>query len=91
VQSAPPETVSAAMTSELPDEMSIQKALKNLGLYQGELDGKVGPKTREAVREFQKQNNLVADGKVGSKTWSLLKKGLEQAPAGTASQPSVSQ
>ena len=64
---------------ETPDPSMIQKALKNLGLYQGEVDGKMGPKTKRAIKEFQKQNNLQADGKVGSKTWALLKNSLESS------------
>jgi peptidoglycan hydrolase-like protein with peptidoglycan-binding domain len=63
--------------SDTPDEISIQKALKNLGLYSGEIDGKVGPKTQQAIVEFQTRNGLVADGKVGAKTWAVLKKALE--------------
>ncbi len=67
--------------SEKPDGELIQKVLKYLGLYNGAIDGKIGPKTKEAISEFQKQNDLSVDGKVGPKTWALLKKALEQAPA----------
>ena len=77
------EGAAISASTETPDEMSIQKALKNLGLYQGEVDGKVGPKTKEAIKEFQTKNNLTADGKVGPKTWAILKNALEQAPATT--------
>lgn len=74
----------AVFLPDTPDPQSIQKALKNLGLYQGEVDGKVGPKTKEAIREFQKKNSLEADGKAGPKTWAILKRALEQ-PAGAQS------
>lgn len=68
------ETVQETQSSQsLPDAMAIQTALKNLGLYEGEIDGKIGPKTKEAIREFQSKNNLTVDGKVGPKTWALLK------------------
>ena len=60
-----------------PDAIAIQAALKNLGLYTGKIDGKIGPKTKEAVREFQRQNGLAADGKVGPKTWAVLKKSID--------------
>jgi peptidoglycan hydrolase-like protein with peptidoglycan-binding domain len=36
------------------------------------VDGKMGKQTRKAVRDFQRANGLVVDGKVGKKTWSLL-------------------
>lgn len=67
--------------SENPDGELIQRVLKYLGLYDGAIDGKIGPRTKEAISEFQKQNDLSVDGKVGPKTWALLKKALERAPA----------
>ncbi|MFA5143505.1 MAG: peptidoglycan-binding domain-containing protein [Candidatus Omnitrophota bacterium] len=54
----------------------IQMALKNAGLYAGAIDGKVGPKTKRAIEEFQKSKGLKADGKVGPKTWAELEKYL---------------
>ncbi len=35
-------------------------------------DGIFGPVTDEAVRQFQRENSLVVDGKVGEKTWGKL-------------------
>ena len=54
----------------------VQRALKNAGFYQGNVDGKVGPKTKEAIKAFQQKNNLTADGIVGKGTWSKLKKNI---------------
>ncbi|MEK7173411.1 MAG: peptidoglycan-binding domain-containing protein [Patescibacteria group bacterium] len=65
----PPE----AALPEKPTTEDIQKALKNVGLYQGNIDGTIGPKTKKAIEEFQSKNNLKVDGKVGPKTWKLLK------------------
>ena len=59
--------------STLPSPQEIQQALKNASLYQGKIDGNIGPKTKRAIKEFQTRNNLNADGKVGSKTWDKLK------------------
>jgi len=56
---------------------SIQTALKNAGFYSGAIDGKIGKKTKEAIKEFQKANGLKADGIVGKQTWSKLQKNLE--------------
>ncbi len=50
----------------------IQQALKSAGFYQGAVDGKMGPKTRQAVREFQRVHGLKDDGKVGKQTWAKL-------------------
>lgn len=59
-----------------PKVKQIQVALKNAGFNPGRIDGRMGHQTREAIREFQKANNLQADGKVGSRTWALLKEYL---------------
>ncbi|MBU9889528.1 MAG: peptidoglycan-binding protein [Candidatus Omnitrophica bacterium] len=61
---------------ELPS-VNIQKALKKAGYYNGALDGKVGPMTRDAIRAFQSDNGLTADGVCGRQTWSKLKSYLE--------------
>jgi peptidoglycan hydrolase-like protein with peptidoglycan-binding domain len=60
------------------DTKQIQTALKNAGYYQGTVDGHMGKKTRKAVREFQKANNLSADGRVGKNTWIILKEYSEK-------------
>jgi len=52
---------------------SIQKALKNAGYYDGAIDGKIGSGTTEAIRRFQSENGLKADGICGRKTWAKLK------------------
>ncbi len=54
----------------------IQEALKISGYYDGEIDGKVGPKTKKAIREFQTAKGLASDGVVGPKTWAELEKVL---------------
>ena len=66
------------LSSYKPTNRHIQTALKNAGFYQGNIDGEVGPMTREAIRQFQNNNGLAVDGKVGPKTWALLSKYLEE-------------
>ena len=61
---------------EIPS-VNIQKALKKAGYYNGALDGKVGPGTRDAIASFQKDNGLTADGVCGRGTWAKLKSYLE--------------
>jgi peptidoglycan hydrolase-like protein with peptidoglycan-binding domain len=50
----------------------LQKQLKALGYYQGEIDGQFGPGTRDAVIAFQRNNGLDADGIAGTETLSVL-------------------
>ena len=59
-----------------PNAKQIQIALRNAGFNPGRIDGKRGRQTREAVRAFQRENNLAVDGKVGKRTWALLKEYL---------------
>jgi outer membrane murein-binding lipoprotein Lpp len=56
-----------------PNIKQIQISLVNAGYEVGTIDGKMGRRTKEAIKAFQKANNLTPDGKVGKKTWSILK------------------
>lgn len=73
----------------LPVE-KLQKALKDLGYYTGNVDGVYGRGTKTAVIAFQKANQLRTDGVAGAKTLALLyggaalKKGETPAPQSTA-------
>ena len=74
----------ATDTGGLTQEQRIQTALKNAGLYQGAIDGKIGPGSKRAIQEFQTANNLKADGKVGPKTWAALEPYLLGVPQSTS-------
>lgn len=50
----------------------IQTALKNAGFYKGPIDGKMGPRTKEALKDFQKSNGLTSDGIAGKQTCAKL-------------------
>ncbi len=52
---------------------SVQTALKNAGVYNGKVDGKIGAGTKAAIVEFQKAHGLKADGVLGKKSWEELK------------------
>jgi len=60
---------------ETPQEIPIkqvQLALKKAGFYKGDIDGKQGPGTKEAIKAFQKARGLKVDGVVGKATWQAL-------------------
>jgi peptidoglycan hydrolase-like protein with peptidoglycan-binding domain len=59
-----------------PSVKQVQTALENAGYDVGTVDGRMGRKTREAIRAFQRANGLPVDGKAGKKTWELLKEYL---------------
>lgn len=52
--------------------MEIQSLLKKIGYNSGSIDGKFGEQTKLAVKEFQKNNYLEADGIIGPKTYAKL-------------------
>ncbi len=60
------------LTFNNASKKDIQTALKNAGYYDGEIDGKIGPKTSAAIMKFQEENDLKVDGVVGKETWELL-------------------
>lgn len=53
--------------------VELQKALLRAGYDPGPLDGRIGKKTRAAVKSFQRKNGLTSDGVVGEKTWAALR------------------
>lgn len=56
----------------------IQIALRNAGYDIGKLDGVMGSKTRQAVKSFQKSNDLKVSGKVDKATWLKLRVYLQK-------------
>ncbi len=51
---------------------SVQQALKDKGFDPGAVDGVNGPATRAALKKYQAQQNLTADGRLGPKTLDSL-------------------
>jgi len=54
---------------------NVQKTLKELDLYNGEIDGINGKGTKSAIKEFQKLAGLTIDGVLGPNTKAALEKG----------------
>ncbi len=50
----------------------LQRRLKELGYNPGPIDGIFNINTKEAIRRFQKHNDLVTDSMVGSNTLNAL-------------------
>ena len=61
----------------------IQRRLKKWDYYNGSVDGIYGNKTKNAVKKFQKNNNLTADGIAGKAT--LKKMGIYGLSNGSTS------
>ena len=58
--------------SESEQVKTLQKRLKELGYYNGNIDGRYGEETQAAVMAFQLRNNLTVDGKAGPATQRVL-------------------
>ena len=56
------------------DVMILQQMLNSIGYDCGEVDGKFGKKTQNAVKNFQRVHTLKVDGIVGKNTWTELNK-----------------
>ncbi|MFT3835891.1 MAG: peptidoglycan-binding domain-containing protein [Myxococcaceae bacterium] len=70
-----------------PQVAELQTMLKKAGFDPGSTDGKLGPKTEQALKAFQKANGLSVDGIVGPETKAVL---LGQPrPAAPAPRPSA--
>ena len=55
----------------------VQDALARRGYYDGQVDGIVGPGTRSAIREFQRDNGLPVTGRIDSEVMQALKIGSD--------------
>ncbi len=99
VTAAPAVTPAPAVTGSIPARptgtlrpgdrgsgvISLQTRLKQLGYYNGALDGIYGSGTTAAVTAFQRASRLTADGVAGSRTYAVLYAGsTAAAPVQTA-------
>ena len=50
----------------------LQVILRDLGFYDGAIDGNFGPKTAAAARSAQAEYDLVQDAVIGSVSWPIL-------------------
>ncbi len=62
------------------DVRQAQTALRDMGLYDGQVDGLYGPRTIRAVSEFQRHNDMAATGELTDDTLDRL---TQTAAAGT--------
>ncbi len=59
----------------------IQQALAEKGYFHGSVDGVWGADSTEALKRFQREQNLEDDGKIGSLSLIALGLGPQQGPA----------
>ena len=64
-----------------PEVQQVQQQLQTAGLYRGAVDGQMGPETRRAISQFQRQRGLRSTGVLNQQTLSAL----SSEPAGAGS------
>lgn len=62
---------------------AIQQALKDRGLFSGEVTGYFGEQTKEAVKKFQKQQGISQTGVAGAMTLKALGISIGEIPKAT--------
>lgn len=91
VQALPQTSFSNRTNIEMTDALTsaqtktVQTKLKQWGYYKGSVDGIYGPKTKEAVKYFQRKNGLAVDGIVGKKTAAALGISLSSSTSSSSS------
>jgi len=67
-QNEPPPAIDEGMTS-----FELQERLNQLGYKVGTVDGVIGPRTTEALKKYQSDNNLPATGTLDAQTIKKLR------------------
>jgi peptidoglycan hydrolase-like protein with peptidoglycan-binding domain len=64
-----------------------QEALQDQGLYKGQVDGKMGPQTKHAIAQFQKQKGLKQTAQLDQPTMNDLQNGSMSGSDNSSSSP----
>jgi peptidoglycan hydrolase-like protein with peptidoglycan-binding domain len=76
---------SAAGGASEEDIRQAQEALQDQGLYHGQIDGKWGPQTKQAVSQFQKKNGLKQTAQLDQQTLDDLQNNSGGSSSGGSS------
>jgi len=66
-----------ASAGDRGDIKKVQETLRDKGYYTASVDGRMGPQTREAIRQYQKSENLPVTGHLDGETAGKLGVGQE--------------
>jgi peptidoglycan hydrolase-like protein with peptidoglycan-binding domain len=66
-----------ASAADSGDIKKVQETLRDKGYEPGQIDGVLGPQTREAIRQYQKSENLPVTGRLDAETAGKLGVGPE--------------
>ena len=77
------------LNSKGTDVRNLQQDLTTLGYYWAEITGNFGAKTETAVKRFQEENGLTADGVAGAKTLNAIAAAVARKGGTSASSSSA--
>jgi len=77
----------ATVGVEDPLLVEAQSVLRLLGHYTGRLDGQAGPRTSQAITEFQKSQNIPQSGRLDDRTLALLRQQRDTKLSGQLGTP----
>ena len=63
---------SSSQQADSSQVSQLQQALNDKGFNAGAVDGKMGPKTKSALKQFQQKQGLTASGQLDSQTVAAL-------------------
>jgi peptidoglycan hydrolase-like protein with peptidoglycan-binding domain len=78
----------ASGSTSSEDVRQAQEALQDQGLYKGQVDGKMGPQTKRAIAQFQKQKGLKQTAQLDQPTLNDLQNGAMSGSDNSSSSPS---
>ncbi len=79
------DAAAADMALTQPEVQQLQETLRDLGYFSGPADGRRGPRTREALRDFQSEQGLPATGSLDPTTVTRI--GHQARMVGVPNQP----
>lgn len=79
------DAAAADMALTQPEVQQLQETLRDLGYFSGPADGRRGPRTREALRDFQTDQGLPATGSLDTMTVTRI--GHQARVVGVPNQP----
>jgi hypothetical protein len=89
VPPAPPEVTRLQISPETAKH--IQTTLRNEGLYQGPIDGIIGPRTERALASYQEQHGLQKSSALDTQTLQMLTSSTTDNVGSTTPQPTPSE
>ena len=78
------------MSADADQVRGLQQALKDQGHDPGEIDGKMGPRTQAALRDYQQKQGLKATGQLDAETAAKLGVESKTSAAPSTGSPAAS-